>query len=326
MPLPRLFRSPPPTRRPGRIVRSGQFALGALALAWFAGALAAAAPAVPTKKAPPLPPGVVVHRDLAYVAAGHPRQKLDLYLPAPTGGPETARPVLLWIHGGGWRAGSKDGCPPARQGFLGRGFAVASLGYRLSSDAIFPAQIEDVKSAVRWLRAHAAEYGLDPRRFAAWGSSAGGHLVALLGTSGEVSAFDRGAHLEQSSRVQAVVDFYGPADFVRFLATPGYETHRQANSPENLLVGAPLAQHPELAARVSPVTYATPDDPPFFIVHGDADPTVPVSQSEALHAALRKVRVDSTLVILPGARHGGPEFAQPDLLGRIEAFLRRSLR
>lgn len=275
------------------------------------------------KKELPLPPGTVAHRNLAYVEGGHARQRLDLYLPEKNDKP---LPVLIWVHGGGWRAGSKDGCPPLRQGFLGKGYALASLGYRLSSDAIFPAQIEDVKAAIRWLRAHAAKYHLDPKRFAVWGSSAGGHLVALLGTSGEVKEFDRGAHLEQSSRVQAVIDYYGPADFIRFVNTPGYESHRTKTSPENLLVGGMISEQPELAARVSPVTYVTPDDPPFFIVHGDADPTVPINQSEAMHAALRKAKVESTLVIIPGGKHGGPQFSEPNLLQRIEAFLSKSLK
>lgn len=303
--------------------------LAALALILPAGALAQPA-SVPTpdrqlpgKKAPPVPPGVVAHRDLSYVEAGHERQKLDLYLPERS---EKPLPVLLWIHGGGWRNGSKDMCPPLRQGFIGKGYAVASLGYRLSGDAIFPAQIEDVKAAVRWLRANAGRYKLDAKRFAAWGSSAGGHLVALLGVTGEVGDFDKGANLDQSSRVQAVVDYYGPADFMRFVNTPGYESHRTRNSPENLLVGGIISEQPELAARVSPVTYVTPEDPPYFIVHGDADPTVPINQSESLHAALRKAKVESTLVVIPGGRHGGPEFSAPDLLQRIEAFLARSLK
>ncbi len=128
-----------------------------------------------------VPQGVTAHRDLAYVTSGHDRQKLDLYVPDQPDGP---LPLIIWVHGGGWAAGSKDGCPPLRGGYTRRGYAVASIGYRLSGDAIFPAQIEDCKAAIRWLRAHAKEYNLDPDHFAAWGSSAGGHLVALLGTSG----------------------------------------------------------------------------------------------------------------------------------------------
>ena len=144
----------------------------------------------PKRGAPPLPEGVTAHRDLAYVKDGHRLQALDLFVPARRSGPV---PLIIFVHGGGWIGGTKDNCPPLRAGFTDRGFAVASINYRLSSDAIFPAQIEDCKAAVRWLRAHATEYGLDPEHFAAWGSSAGGQLVALLGTSGGVKEFEVGA-------------------------------------------------------------------------------------------------------------------------------------
>jgi acetyl esterase/lipase len=147
--------------------------------------------------------GVKAHRDLVYVEGGHERHKLDLYLPEKAEGP---LPLLIWVHGGGWQNGSKDGCPPLRAGYIERGYAVASINYRLSGHAVFPAQIEDCKAAIRWLRAHAKEYNLDAKRFGVWGSSAGGHLVALIGTSGDVKEFDVGDHLDQSSRVQAVCD------------------------------------------------------------------------------------------------------------------------
>jgi hypothetical protein len=171
--------------------------------------------------------GVKSHRDLVYVEGGHERHKLDLYLPEKADGP---LPLIIWVHGGGWQNGSKDGCPPLRGGYIERGYAVASINYRLSGHAVFPAQIEDCKAAIRWLRAHAKEYGLDAKRFGVWGSSAGGHLVALLGTSGDVKEFDVGANLDQSSRVQAVCDYYGPTDFTVFVTTPGYESHAADSS------------------------------------------------------------------------------------------------
>lgn len=270
-----------------------------------------------------VPSGVVAHRDLAYVESGHERQKLDLYLPAAP--PSGLLPVILWVHGGGWQNGSKAAALPLRLGFVAKGYAIASVGYRLSDTAKFPAQIQDVKASIRWLRAHAAEYGLNPERFVAWGSSAGGHLVALLGTSGGVTAFDVGAHLERSSRVQAVIDFYGPSDLVRFVETPGYGAHRMPESPESKLLGGPVLENKDRAAAASPVTYASRDDAPFLILHGAADPTVPPNQSEALHAVLQKVGVASTLHILPGAKHGGPEFTTPAALGWIDAFLATNL-
>ena len=132
-----------------------------------------------TTGASPLPPGVQVHRDLEYIPGGHARNKLDLYLPAKA---DHALPVIVWIHGGGWPGGSKEGCPAVP--FVAKGYAVASINYRLSQHAVFPAQIEDCKAAIRWLRANAEKYDLDPKRIGVWGASAGGHLVALLGTSG----------------------------------------------------------------------------------------------------------------------------------------------
>lgn len=278
----------------------------------------------PSHAQPAPPPDVITHRDLAYVVDGHARQKLDLYLPRKP--VSTPLPVIIWVHGGGWQNGSKDRCPALRLGFPARGYAIASIGYRLTDSAIFPAQIQDVKAAIRWLRAHAREYGLDPTRFAAWGSSAGGHLVALLGTAGDVPDYETGPHLDQSSRVQAVIDFFGPSDFLRFVETPGYASHRQPGAPEAKLIGGRITDHPDRAAAVSPVTYVTRDDPPFLILHGSADPVVPVNQSESLHAALRKAGVDSTLHILPGAGHGGPAFNNREALGWIDAFLTRTLR
>ncbi|MCP4589541.1 MAG: alpha/beta hydrolase, partial [bacterium] len=166
----------------------------------------------------------LVHRDLAYVSDGHERQKLDLYLPSERA--ERPAPVIIWVHGGAWRAGSKDRCPAKR--FVRLGYVVTSINYRLSQHAIFPAQIQDCKAAVRWLRAHAKQYNLDPRRFGVWGSSAGGHLVALLGTAGDVKEFDVGAHLDFSSRVQAVCDYFGPTDFTKMNDFPGRMDHDAA--------------------------------------------------------------------------------------------------
>ncbi len=268
--------------------------------------------------APKLPPDIVAYRDLVYVPGGHERQKLDLYLPKDA---RTPLPVILWVHGGGWQNGTKANALPLRLGYVAKGYAIASLGYRLTDAAPFPAQIQDVKAAVRWLRAHAQEYHLDPARFAAWGSSAGGHLVAMLGTAGGIKAFDVGPHLDQSSRVQAVVDYYGPSDLRRFVDTPGYAVHGRADSPEAKLVGGRVADRPDQAAGASPVTYVTRDDPPFLILHGADDPTVPVSQSETLHAALTQAGVASRLHLLPGAKHGGPAFAAPEALGWVDAFL-----
>jgi acetyl esterase/lipase len=273
---------------------------------------------------PPLarvPQGVKSHRDLAYVVDGHERQKLDLFLPDAEG----SLPLIIWIHGGGWQNGSKDGCPPLRNGYTERGYAVASINYRLSGHAVFPAQIEDCKAAIRWLRAHAGEYGLDSQRFGVWGSSAGGHLVALVGTSGDVQAFDVGAHLDQSSRVQAVCDYYGPTDFTAFVTTPGYESHATANSPEAKLIGGAVMQNRDKAARANPITYVSEDDPAFLIVHGDKDPTVPINQSQLLYDALQQAGVSVHFHTIRGAGHG-QGFGGPEIEPMVGNFFDRVLK
>jgi acetyl esterase/lipase len=264
--------------------------------------------------------------DLAYVPDGHPRQKLDLYLP-PAG---KDHPLIVWIHGGAWSGGDKRGGPALR--FVERGDAVASVNYRLSSDAPFPAQIEDCKAAIRWLRAHAAEYGYSPDRIGVWGSSAGGHLVALLGTSSDVEEFDVGPNRDVSSRVQAVCDFYGPADLLRMGAQSGPESridHDAADSPESRLVGGPIQERKELATKASPITYVSKERarriPPFLILHGDRDDTVPIGQSERLHQALRAAGVASEYHVVEGAGHGGGSFNGPEVQRRVDHFFAEHL-
>jgi acetyl esterase/lipase len=271
-----------------------------------------------------LPPGVEAVRDLPYARAGGRPLLLDLYLPMSMPKPW---PVVVWIHGGAWRAGSKAQCGALP--VLEKGIAVASIGYRLSQEAIFPAQIEDCKAAVRWLRANGAKHGLSTDRIGAWGSSAGGHLAAMLGTTGDTKGFDVGDHPGYSSRVQAVCNYFGPSDLSLMQAQSGPESrmrHDLPDSPEALLIGGLVADHPDKAAAASPITYVTPDDPPFLIVHGDADPTVPVGQARILDAALRKAGVPSTLVLLEGAGHGGREFQTPALRVQINSFFEEHLR
>jgi acetyl esterase/lipase len=286
-------------------------------LACLLALFAAALPVRAQWPAPEIPGGVTVHRDLAYVTDGHERQKLDLYVPAGDG----PAPLIVWVHGGAWLAGSKADWVPAA--YLADGYAVASVGYRLSRHAVFPAQIEDVKAAVRWLRAHAADYRLDPDRIAAWGASAGAHLVALLGTAGD--AFDVGEHLDRSSGVQAVVDWFGPTDFLAMddQRLPDGMLHGAADSPESLLIGGAIAEHPDLAARANPITWVDGDEPPFLIVHGDRDPLVPHAQSELLLAALREADVPVRMYTVEGGGHGG--FNDPKVDELTRAFLAEHL-
>ncbi len=252
----------------------------------------------PSRNAPP-PEGTIIHRDLAYVPNGHARQKLDLYLP-----PNAQNPALILIvHGGAFAFGDKSRDDVTK--FLQAGYAVASVNYRLSGDALFPAQIEDCKAAVRYLRVQASRHGYDPHRIGAYGESAGGTLVALLGTTGDTKTFDVGENLSVSSRVQAVVDFFGPTDFLQMDANraPNGDTHNQANSPESRLVGGPIQENKEKVAEVNPVTYVTPNDPPFFLAHGTLDRQVPYHQSVLLEAALKKAGVPVTLYTLEGIGH-----------------------
>ena len=226
--------------------------------------------------------------------------KLDLYLPATTSRPA---PVIVWIHGGGWRMGDKSHCPFASA--TARGYAVASLDYRLTDKAIFPAQIHDCKAAIRWLRAHAAEYGLDADHIGAVGASAGGHLVALLGTTGGMKELEGtvGDNLKYSSKVQAVADFCGPTAFTGETIL-GPIAKRERPSLDKLF-GGPIADHEDLARLASPAVHVTKDDPPFLIVHGDQDPLVPLRQAQILDEKLTEAGVEHTLHIVKGGGHGG---------------------
>ena len=266
-----------------------------------------------------IPEGVISIRDLAYVDGGHERQKLDLYLPKEGG----KLPLIINIHGGAFKMGDKSQGVPAD--YLARGYAVASINYRLSQHAKFPAQIEDCKAAVRWLRAHAGQYRIDPDRIAAWGASAGGHLAAMLGTTGDTREFDVGGNLGHSSAVQAVVDYFGPTDFLQMDAhrLENGMIHDPATSPESQLIGGAIQENKDRVARANPITYVTPDDPPFLICHGDADPMVPHHQSELLAAALRENKVPVELYTVKGAGHG--RFEDPEVPKLTAAFLAKHL-
>jgi acetyl esterase/lipase len=262
---------------------------------------------------------VTTHRDLAYVTGGHERQKLDLYL--PKAGP--LRPLIINIHGGAFKVGSKEMGVPLE--FVARGYAVASINYRLSQHAVYPAQIQDCKAAVRWLRAHAAAYRIDPDRFAAFGASAGGHLAAMLGTTGATKEFDVGDHLDQPSRVQAVVDYFGPTDFLQMDAhrVAGGQLHDPAQSPESELIGGPIQENRDKVRRANPIAYVTAKAPPFLICHGDADPLVPHHQSQLLEAALRQAGGAVTFYTVKGAGHG--RFNDPKVDELTVAFLAKHL-
>ncbi len=264
--------------------------------------------------------GPIVYRDVPYVTNGHERQKLDLFVPRVG----KNLPLIIRIHGGAWLGGSKEGEWP--NDYLRFGYAVARINYRLSQHAIFPAQIEDCKAAVRYLRANAQKYNLDPNRFGVWGQSAGGHLVALLGTTGDINELDVGENLSVSSRVQAVADYFGPTDLLQMQAhkLPNGMDHNTTNAPEAKLIGGPVQDNPEKAAKANPITYITKDDPPFLIIHGDADPLVPHHQSEILEEALKKAGVPVTLYTVKGGGHGA--FRDPNVPRLTKEFFDKNLK
>ena len=272
--------------------------------------------------------GLRAFRDVSYVpGSNNDAQKLDLCLPEESRVIATGKnvragknaniakpyPVVVFIHGGGWRNGSRRN--RVFYPLVPRGYAVASISYRLTKEATWPAQIYDCKAAVRWIRAHAKEYNLDPERVGVWGESAGGHLAALLGTSGGVKELEGNlGNPGFSSSVQAVCDYFGPTDLVHLLdqqaklAMPsGNPSVSSKNFIEWLLAG-PLAQHLKEAREASPLTYVSTHSPPFFIVHGDRDTTVPLEQSKQLYEALRKDHVSADLKIIPGVEHGTSAF------------------
>lgn len=252
-----------------------------------------------------------------YVDGAGQTRELKLELLVPAGAPAPT-PLVLWIHGGGWWSGSRLPVQSKVSALCARGYAVASVDYRYSTTAPWPAQIQDVRGALRWLRAYAGEYNLDSDRFGAWGESAGGHLAAMLAASGGVSTFTIGhetvdlegtvgGNLGFSSRVQAAVDAYGATDFRRmfFYPTPDAPNHNAFNSAESRLVGGPIQDYPERAALANPITYVTPDDPPMLVMHGALDVLIPFDQGEQLAEALRAQRVPVTFLALRDAGHGG---------------------
>jgi acetyl esterase/lipase len=251
-------------------------------------------------------------------------RRLTMHLLRPQPRPGAAAPALLFVHGGGWRTGSKDSGVARLFPFARRGYVCASVEYRLSSEAPWPAQIEDCKCAVRYLRAHAAELGLDPDRIGAWGPSAGGHLVAMLGLAPDRADLEgEGGWSEQSSRVQAVCDWYGPSDLPTIVEQPSTIDRAGDEYPEAQLLGGRIQDRPDRARAASPTSYVSGQEPPFLIVHGDQDTVVPYQQSQLLYDVLGSS--DATLKTVHGAGHGGPQFDHPAALEAVAEFFDRHI-
>ena len=242
---------------------------------------------------------LIIETDIAY--SGGPRAKtLVLARRRDRSG---LLPAVVHFHGGGWR---KGGASDKTAGWLARaGFIGISVNYRLSQEALFPAAVHDGKAAIRWARAHAATYGIDPERIGVFGGSAGGHLAALIGTSaGDAFLEGDGPHAEYPSRVQAVVDNYGPTDFLQMNDAPGKMDHNRPDSPESAFIGGPIQERPQLVRKANPIRYASASAPPTLIVHGKNDMAVPYHQSELLCAALEAVGAIVRLVPVENAGHG----------------------
>ena len=241
---------------------------------------------------------------------------LDLYLPEKPEG----SPLVVWVHGGGWKSGSKQRC--FLKWLANFGSTVASINYRLVDVAKWPAQLHDCKAAIRWLRANAKIYGYNPDCVIAAGSSAGGHLVALLGTTGDNDELEGavGGNGEQSSRVQAVVDYYGATDFLLRSKTQSWKVNKPGSVVYNLL-GGPANQLVEKAKQASAKFHVTPDDPPLLVFHGVKDTTVLMNQTDAIEEAYKKAGLPVTVYRLENSGHGGIEFYTGENAEHLCAFL-----
>lgn len=268
--------------------------------------------------------------DLVYSQApawyGNVMRPLRMSLVLPIGEPKARLPLLLWCCGGAWLDVDKDIWIPELMPYVHAGYAVASIEYRLSNNSSFPAPVADAKTAIRFLRANAERFGLDKDRFAIMGESAGGFIAAMVGATGKTERFDGDEWKGESSAVQAAVDWYGPTDFLDLLELEGADPYERYASPENLLLGCFAKDHPEAARAANPATYVDAATPPFLIIHGNADTSVPFRQSELLYAALERAGADASFLELEGARHGSDEFIQAELTNRIIAFLNDKLR
>ncbi|QDV30233.1 Carboxylesterase NlhH [Planctopirus ephydatiae] len=264
---------------------------------------------------------ITIRNDVEYAMVGDVRLKLNFYTPKTSAnGP---LPCIVWIHGGGWQNGDKSSGLARVGKWVATGdYAGASIGYRLTDVASWPAQIHDCKAAIRYLRANATQLGIDPERIGVWGSSAGGHLVSLLGTSGDVKELEGDLGTTGvGSRVTCVVDYCGPSDFLRF--DTDAPKMSQPGQPVYKLFGGPLKEKLEMAKQASPTTHVSKDDPPFLIVHGTADKTVPLDQGVSFYQRQRDAGMSTILVKIEGGGHG---IGGSEIESRVKSFFDRNLR
>ena len=260
------------------------------------------------------------HRDVVYATVDGKELALDIYMPAGAESP----PLLVWVHGGAWRRGNKE---QVRLEFVENGIATASLDFRQSTDAQFPAAVHDIKAAIRFLRANASAYGYRTDRIAISGTSSGGHLAALVGVSNGHPALEGavGDHPNQSSDVQAIISYYGASNLTTILAqsTPfGLGVREPALT---LLLGALPEGAKDLAELASPVFHVDRNDPPLLVLHGDQDPQMPINQAHELVGAYKQQGLDVTLDVVHGAAHGGRAFHRDEHLTGALEFLSRTI-
>jgi len=272
------------------------------------------------------------YKDLAYASASD-TQKLNLYLPTTGTGPF---PLVINIHGGGFKFGDKGMLSEATgTALLDAGYAVASIDYRLSGEAIFPAAVQDAKAAVRFLRANAAEYNLNPDKIAVFGQSAGGNIASMVGVTGNISDYDDASLGNEgvSSAVQAVINHYGPTDFLQMddqAKAQGCSTsdqkHNDSGSFESAYIGAEIQTVPDQVGKSNPITYISTDTPPFLIQKGDQDCTVSFENTKMLADALSAANLDVTFTSLAGAGHGGDQFETDENNALMISFLDKYLK
>jgi acetyl esterase/lipase len=275
-------------------------------------------PAAPAE----LPENVTLSADITYAIVDGHELRLDLYKPVGADNP----PLVVWVHGGGWRAGSRKGVNGLE--LVDRGYAIASVSYRLTPVAAFPAQVHDIKGAIRYLRANANQLGIDASRIAVMGVSAGAHLAALAGVTNGSPEHEGtvGDNLDVSSDAHAIVSFFGASNLTTILGQ-STEFGLGIRVPAlELLFGGPPEAHADLARLASPVFFVEPSDPPMFLLHGDADPQMPIEQTFELHEAALFHGIDARLDVVSGAGHGGAEFFEPARIAAVAQFLDAHLR
>lgn len=268
---------------------------------------------------------------LAYCESLGEQKQLDLYRPLTP--PSTPLPVIVWFHGGAWKMGNRSSIERIIAEQLERGFAVASVSYTLSDRAQWPTQCHEAKAAIRYLRANASDLGLNPEKVIAAGMSAGAHMACTLGVTAQHDTLNGqlGEHTEQSTAVQGVLALYPPTDF---LAVPknfdGLLDYYAEDSPVTQLLGATIEAAPHKSDLASPLKLlnnsgSTPACPPALLLHGKADPIVPVEQSELMHASMKSLGLDSELMLVDGYTHGDYRFNRDEPAQRIHQFLDRLL-